>query len=70
MNYKVIDSSPETWKIVKTSELNYKQGDSVFKTLKEAKKYLIDTCLNEIEYERDMIKEVRALKIENIEDEK
>lgn len=55
-NYKITDNTPDNWKIIKDQ-------NGEFKTLKEAKKELIDICKSNIEAEKQMIKEVRKFKL-------
>lgn len=56
MAYKILDNTPDHWKIVED-----KNGE--FATLKDAKNELIKICKVHIEAEKQMIIEVKDFKI-------
>lgn len=64
MNYKVIDTNPLSWKVVKTVE---PLSDECFATIDEVKEYLIETCKFEIAALNAMIEEVDKIEYNKIE---
>lgn len=63
--YKITDNTPDEWEIVKTND---KQGDT-YESFSSAKKELLEILQAAMQAEKEAIKAVKNLKIEDIKSE-